>query len=807
MILLKIGRSTLEEGNKKHSLFSENPSISIFFDTIRWVFYFKIIQFYTYNNNISYVIILCNMYLKSLEISGFKSFAKKGELEFKTPISAIVGPNGSGKSNIAEAFRFVLGEQSLKSLRGKRGEDMIFSGSKNERAMNRADVKVVFDNSNRFLDIDYDDVTIERVVHRDGVNQYFINKSQVRLKDIVELLAGANIGASGHHIISQGEADRILSVSPKDRRGMVEEALGLKIYQYKISESEKKLVKVEENIKSVQSLMREIAPHLRFLSKQVKKIEESFELKNQLREMYKEYFKREDIYLKHQKEYISKSKKPLEDEIDLLNKELIEVREILNKAKEEEKENQELLDLENKLQEIRNKKDELSRKIGQLEGMISFEERRIKRELDSQKQEDERVIKFKEVKKFTEEIEGELNNQNITIIDLIGKIRVKISDFITHNSQSSIVFGNKNIDNKELDKLKSEKQDFENKLAEAVLGERMFLGKRDEIKKEIEQEKSSNQKAELRIFEINAKQSEINSKLNTINSLEVRISLDDENFKRELNEAFVLAGRDSVQFFDFEIVLEDAKNEDRKYQEERRRSLEKIKIKLEDMGASSGDDVIKEYKDIQERNEFLQKEVEDLEKSGESLKQLISELREKLDTEFKQGLGKINGQFNEFFNSMFGGGKAELLLVKTNKKKKSDTDIEIGDDIPDEEEAGDAEGVDVNISLPNKKTKGLQMLSGGERSLTSIALLFAMSQIKPPPFIILDETDAALDEANSRRYGDMIVNLSKYSQLILITHNRETMSRAGILYGITMGGDGVSRLLSIDLDEAEKVAK
>ena len=153
--------------------------------------------------------------LKSLEISGFKSFARKEELEFKTPISAIVGPNGSGKSNVAEAFRFVLGEQSLKSMRGKRGEDLIFSGSKNERSSNRAGVKVVFDNSRRFLNIDYDEVTIERVVHRDSVNQYFINKSQVRLKDILELLAGANIGASGHHIISQGEADRILIIFSK----------------------------------------------------------------------------------------------------------------------------------------------------------------------------------------------------------------------------------------------------------------------------------------------------------------------------------------------------------------------------------------------------------------------------------------------------------------------------------------------------------------------------------------------------------------------------------------------------------------
>jgi chromosome segregation protein len=117
------------------------------------------------------------------------------------------------------------------------------------------------------------------------------------------------------------------------------------------------------------------------------------------------------------------------------------------------------------------------------------------------------------------------------------------------------------------------------------------------------------------------------------------------------------------------------------------------------------------------------------------------------------------------------------------------------------------EGLDIEVNLPKKKIKGLMMLSGGERALTSIALLFAISQVNPPPFIILDETDEALDEANSKKYGDMIAELSKYSQLILITHNRETMARAGTIYGVTMGMDGVSRLLSIQFDEAVKVAK
>src|SRR3989344_3912018 len=131
--------------------------------------------------------------LKRLEIDGFKSFAKKTVLDFSNSTTAIVGPSGSGKSNVAEAFRFALGEQSMKSMRGKRGEDLIWNGSGSAPRGGRASVKLIFDNSDRTLNLDFDEVTIERVVHRDGGNDYLLNGSQVRLRDVAELLAGANI--------------------------------------------------------------------------------------------------------------------------------------------------------------------------------------------------------------------------------------------------------------------------------------------------------------------------------------------------------------------------------------------------------------------------------------------------------------------------------------------------------------------------------------------------------------------------------------------------------------------------------------
>ena len=195
------------------------------------------------------------MYLKAVTLNGFKSFAKKSELEFSTPITAIVGPNGSGKSNVAEAFRFVLGEQSLKSMRGKKGEDLIFGGTEGASRSNRAEAAVTLSNpikdGAKLFPVEFDELSITRTAYHDGQNEYTLNGAKVRLKDIREILATANIGPSGCHIISQGEADRILISGALERREMIEDALGLKIYQFRRQEAERKLNRTKTNITQV----------------------------------------------------------------------------------------------------------------------------------------------------------------------------------------------------------------------------------------------------------------------------------------------------------------------------------------------------------------------------------------------------------------------------------------------------------------------------------------------------------------------------------------------------------------------------
>lgn len=625
------------------------------------------------------------MSLKSLEISGFKSFAKRAVLEFKTPITGIVGPNGSGKSNVSEAVRFVLGEQSVKSMRGKRTEDLIWNGAEAAPKGNRGSVKIVFDNSRRMLNVDFDEVSVERVIYRDASSEYFLNGSSARLRDIHELLAKAHLSHGGYHIISQGEADRILSAPARERRELMEDALGLKIYQWKREESEKKLGQTQENIKQAESLRREIAPHLSFLKKQAEKIEKAKEHKIELAELYRKYFAREARAIKAER-----------------------------------------LAIENK--------------VGKraMEG-VEKELQAARTALTSRSS-----IPFADVEKLASEIEAATQ---LSEAQELARSFVK-----NHRGTPSVE-------------------------AEALARAAKLLEEKE------------------RALETEAR---------------VAIQRREESFKHELHDAAIVAGRSAI-LYENEKVNE---NESESEIADRKKKIERLKIRIEDSGTSGAEDVLKEFKDTSEREAFLAREISDLEKSADSLRVLIKELQEKLETEFKEGLAKINEEFQKLFTIMFGGGSAKIIVVRVQQRKRKDNS-ESEEDVDEteaflraqtEEKEEEETGIEVEVSIPRKKIKGLMMLSGGERALTSIALIFALSSVKPPPFIVLDETDAALDESNSKKYGDMIENLSKHSQLVLITHNRETMSRAGVLYGITMER-GASRLLSLAFEEASAVAK
>lgn len=724
--------------------------------------------------------------LKSIELHGFKSFGRKTALVFASPIAGIVGPNGSGKSNVAEGFRFVLGEQSMKSLRSKRGEDLIWGGSPALSRTNRASVKVVFDNSSRALDIDFAEVVIERVVYRDGQNEYLLNGTQVRLKDIIRLLAGANIGGSGYQIISQGEADRILSASARERREMVEDALGLKLYQHKKAESERKLEETANNLDKTKSLRRELSPHLRFLREAVEKIEKAREMQEELGAKLRDYLLREDARIRTDHVQVqdeiregAASLQELESKLQILRP---------SQAPETPISDTERAANDEALRRIRTERDALARELGRAEGALGAQHIAV-----------EQLVAAPQVRALARDIDEALasiagSDDLANIRRIVSDVRERVRSFIDGLTGAAPVTD---------DEAATTVRMLSEKLAMLEAEESRLMQDAERLRAASLAARESRFERERESLMLQGTVREAQTKLARSREKEQAIAVRRERFEDEVREGIVLIGTVLSGWQNDELPA-DALSEDQSIQDRRRRDIERLKIKIEEAGIGESEAIMREYVSTKERDEFLAREVADLEASAEKLRSIIVELETTMDEKFADGLRHINVALGTFFSKLFGGGEAKLEVEEPRRKSRNDSD---DDDIVEENEADLYTGLSVSVQLPRKKVTGLEILSGGERALTSIALIFAMSQVNPPPFLILDETDAALDEANSKRYADMIRELGKHSQLIVITHNRATMAAAGELYGVTMGADGVSQILSVKLEEAEKVAK
>ena len=723
------------------------------------------------------------MRLLRLELGGFKSFAKNTILEFPHAITAVVGPNGSGKSNVADAVRWVLGEQSIKSLRGKRGEDLIFAGTASAPRLSKAGAFLVFDNSAREFPLEFKEVSIGRRVYRDGLNDYLLNGSQVRLKNIIELLARVGFGSSQHHIIGQGEADRILYASPKERREMIEDALGLKIFQIKRADAERKLEYAEENMQQVASLQKEIQPHLKFLKVQAEKFEIASKLREELKLLLYEYLSKKSADMARSKKELGAKRAGPSGQLEKLNARIKECREKIEKGTARKGENEEEKALSSRLKELLEARAETERELGKLEGMIELAEKDLKAAKDI-------VVSKKEIEDFLAAISKRL--EELEVEDVLTKILLKIRQI--REALGSFLRGLKGERPEREENLNSYRAKFEESKSrlESVKAQELKSSKAMEEKALLTRREAEEwRREEKRLYEFEREATRVKDELRTFEVEAEKIRFQEEDFKRECEEARPYLG---------EITL--AKQEGFASGEEAdamRKKIERTKIKLEEAGGIDPA-VLKEYQEVSRRHEFLSKESEDLIKSAAGLRQLIAELEEKLEHDFKEGVLKINAEFEKFFKLMFGGGKASLKVILASMRKKAREEGE-EEGLPAEAEEAEA-GIEISVDLPRKRIKSLDMLSGGERALTSIALLFAMSAVHPPPFLVLDETDAALDEANSQRYAKMLEDLSKTAQLIVITHNRATMKCAGVLYGVTMGSDGISKLLSLKFEEA-----
>ncbi|MDB5260513.1 MAG: Smc, chromosome segregation ATPase, chromosome segregation protein [Candidatus Nomurabacteria bacterium] len=761
------------------------------------------------------------MRLSHITIQGFKSFAKKTTIDVTHDITGVVGPNGSGKSNIAEAIRFVLGEQGLKSMRGKIGGDLIFKGSEHLGPMSRASVTMTIDNKDKsfgkvqdvpFLDTNsasgdiapylvYDELVLSRVIYSDGTSDYLLNDAKVRLKDVQELLSFAGIGGSAHTIINQGEADRILLSSPKDRKEALEDALGLRVYHMRLNESKRKLERVKVNVTEVELLRKEIKPHLEHLSRQVKKIESQEEERKKLFSLLIAYLNREEeeLNLLHEKIHESGTSKSYILITESIRKEL----EVLKNKPEDVKTNSlsEKQTYQAELKALLLRKDQIAKTLGRLESDLLY----LESQFSTEQKKEEIRIPFKEFSHSEKEIttgfsilhksldEADVSQAKSHAKDLSDTASVF---FQTYKKEDE---NDEHINNEIKSKIENTKSEIiEDEEKEKKLNDEIeaLQNKIDSIDMHRERDLETRHEEEKKKLNLESKLRELESTIALRHQEEGELDMRKQYFEGLLKEGAMIVGAEILRYKklkdDIGIVVSEAYWTIAK--QDLLRQIERSKLRIEEAGVPNKDEIIKEYQTTSERDQYLTTELADIKESEQKLKVLIEDLTQILEERFGTGVKEVSQVFNTFFGEIFPGGKAKISVVKIVKIDEEGNEVS-------------EQGIDLDVSLPNKKVREISMFSGGERALVSIALLFAMSSITPPPFMVLDETDAPLDETNARKYGLMLKALSTKSKLLVITHNRETMNHCDMLYGVTLGVDGGSKLLSIEFKEAESLVK
>ena len=494
------------------------------------------------------------MFLKRLELQGFKSFADKTVLEFMPGITAVIGPNGSGKSNISDSIRWVLGEQSMKSLRGNKSEDIIFAGTQNRKSLGFAEASIVIDNSDGKLPIEFAEVVVTRRIFRNGDSGYFINKTPCRLKDVLELFMDTGIGKDGYSIIGQGKIDEILSNKSEDRRNIFEEAAGIVKYRARKTESEKKLEQTKLNLLRINDILSEIEANIEPLKKQSDKAKKFLELRDELKSI------EIGLFLYNIDNYKEQLKKLAED-IDI----------ILSEQKEEEsrlsviqnlKENLklELEEVITKIEETQNLGFESEKKIEQINSEINVAETKItnniqnretylkeieelnKRNTEIKEEKDNRISKKDNLLAIREKFAKELEEKEKTLNEISSKFsdeEKKIEEKKKQVEQNTEVkYENREkINTLEINNENQSKRGkiVQNEITDTIskLDEKRMI--KSELLKTFNEKEAKRNECEKRLNEIKTKKDEANTKIlnyeNKINDLSTELRVKDSKQK------------------------------------------------------------------------------------------------------------------------------------------------------------------------------------------------------------------------------------------------------------------------------------
>lgn len=728
------------------------------------------------------------MLLKSLELNGFKSFAQKTVLEFPGGITAIVGPNGSGKSNVIDAIRWILGEREAKNLRGGKAEDLIFAGTPKHARSGMASVSINFDNSGKFFPLDFDEVSVSREISRDGNSTYALNKSDVRAKDIIDFFARSRLGTRGLTIINQGSSDLFVRATPQERRFMIEEILGLKEYQLKKLEAERKLKNTAVNLEKVRLMIEEVTPRLRMLKRQVAKYQTRDQKRDELIASEDTYFGTKAATLTSALAHNNTTLHDLRQSIAAKQQELTEFERALEAIEATKDQHAEAATLKAQETELLTKRFQLQKDIARLEAKLEF---------STDTTSDQGVIYRKDemlalIRQIKHVLDTNADSQDIAqLSQTIKTLIAKIDSYLNPP------------------KLDLPKPDYSAAHEEIEREKAVILTSLAELDAQLHAVRTAQESLSQGLEDFNGRFRDAfgrkEAKREEIRTIEGRIQhLAFENEKlsirlEDLRSEWIRNERDASQF-DTLTATEGVSD----YQlTELERQIFRLRAELLSIG-DVDESLIAEANEVEAHHAHLVAQSADLEKASVDLAELVEELKRDVTGKFNNAFKEINDQFNHYFRLMFNGGSAKMKI------KTHNVDLiveELSGEVSEfEEQKQDEEplqaGIEIELSLPKKRINSLDVLSGGEKSLVSIAALFALISVSPPPFLVLDEIDAPLDERNSERFAQLIKEFAHRAQFIVVTHNRTVMEVADVLYGVTMNEDGTSKLLSVKFDSS-----
>ena len=807
------------------------------------------------------------MRLKHISLSGFKSFVDPTRIPFPSDMSAVVGPNGCGKSNIIDAVRWVLGEGSAKNLRGDSMSDVIFNGSVARPASSRASVELVFDNSSGRLGGEYSsysEISVKRQVDHEGLSSYYLNGSSCRRKDITDIFLGTGLGPRSYAVIEQEMATKLISSKPEELRSHIEEVAGISVYKERRKETESRIKKTKENLDRVNDLKKEIDRNLLKLKQQIKSAEKYDLAKQNLKkfrslrlasnwlassEKVKEMElnqKRQEIEIQKKISEKEKINTQIEETRNNQSNLLLQIEKMqesfYSSGAEISKSEQELISLEEKVVSINNEIESIDKKIIALNSDINIEKNAIDQirtslegeanSLEQAKNDFEKLQISSSPEEFLDKLLNDIGSLIVKIknlssegINFEDELREVLSDSTNIQSGLSRYKAEfKNISDAEKGALneKREKytraiQEVANKNLEISKLEGAIQSKQKEIETFQSKNKELSQSRESLMIPINAIKEEIKPLLDKRSGNQNELTALRNNFERTNEEIRTLEKNLNIE----EIKIEELKSISNSSVVEKQKFITEAEILQKQIQSEYGElqtvldklepefDIAfieneiekfnrqiesigpinlaakEEFKIEEERNSEIESQLNELNKAIETLQSAIKKIDQESRTKFQDTLDSVNSEIAKLFPKLFGGGHAKLELT--------------GEDVLES-------GVVLKAMPPGKKNVSVSQLSGGEKAMSAIAMVFSFFSLNPSPFCILDEIDAPLDDLNTFRYISMVEEMSKKIQFIYITHNKISMEKSKHLMGITMEEAGVSRLVSVDVEEALSLA-